>query len=213
MRISTTTLESFRLWLDPEQEWMSESDLIDSILGKFTPNHKVMIGKAFGTILETPDPYKVQGGYICEHISLGDDVMGPALALIDRPRTVFEAKAIGRYGEHDVVAKADQMVGSDLIETKATLSTFDFDKYATGCQWKFMADIFQPSRVTYHVFCLYEDAAGVIELKSVETFRLYPYAALRGDCEALVKAFTSYVDAKGLRAHLDARQVELAGAL
>lgn len=220
MRISTTTLESFRLFMDPDQEWMTEQDLIDSILGKFTGNHKVWLGQAFGEVLEHPEPYRVNGGYRIqsrggeETFSFSDDVMGPALALIDRRQTVFEAKALGRYGAHDVVAKADQLVGAHLIETKTTLSTFDFDKYALGCQWKFMLDIFQAPLCCYHVFCLGESAAtGVIELKGIETFTLYTYAHLRRDCEDLVRRFAEYVNAKGLEAYLNDRQLALAEAM
>src|SRR5688500_9646068 len=123
MRISTTTLESFRLYMHPDTEWMPEEDLIATIQGKFAGNHKVWIGSAFGAILETPEPYRIPGGYCvrprgCDYtITLGDDVMQPMLALIDRPRTVFEAKAIKSYLGHDVVAKADQMIGARIIET------------------------------------------------------------------------------------------------
>lgn len=213
MRISCTVLESFRLFMDPENEWFQEQELIDTICGKFVPNHAVKRGHAFGQVLETPDPYRVTGGYVCEHFFFGDDVMQPALALINRSATVFEAKAIGRFGPHEVVSKADQLCGADLIETKTT-EHFDFDKYANSCQWRFMVDAFQPARVTYHVFVLAEPERGPseIQLRSVETFHLYPYAALRQDCERLVREFDAYVTAKGLTGILDARQAELAGA-
>lgn len=220
MRISTTTLESYRLWRDPEQEWMADDDLLATIRGEFTGTHKVWLGLAFGAVLETPERFRVSGGYRVESLrgcsesfAFSDAVMWPALALIDRDRTVFEAKGLGSFAGHDVVAKADQMVGSALVETKTTLSSFDFDKYAQSCQWRFMADIFNVPRVTYHVFCLSEDPAGVIELRGVETFHLYRYASMRDDCEALVRDFAGFVDAKGLREHLDARQAALVGAL
>lgn len=214
MRISTTTLESFRLWVEPEQDWMLEADLLATIRGEFTGNHKVWLGQAFGSVLEHPERYRVSGGYRVDNIrgcgesfSLGDDVMGPALALIDRPRTVFEAKAIGVFRGHDVVAKADQMVGLDLTETKTTLSTFDFDKYAASCQWRFMASIFDVPRVTYHVFCLSEsEQNGVIALRGIETFNLYRYPEMQGDLEHLVKEFETYVELRGLRPLLDMRQ-------
>jgi hypothetical protein len=131
VRISTTTLESFRLFMQPDNEWMAEDELVATICGRFVPNRKVLIGQAFGAVLEHPDRYRASGGYLVatrggagEVIALGDDVMGPALALIDRERTVFEAKALKAYGPHDVVAKADQMVGARLIETKATLGSW-----------------------------------------------------------------------------------------
>lgn len=217
MRISTTTIESFRLFMQPEQDWMAESDLIDTICGRFTGNRKVWIGQAFGAALETPDRYRVSGGYRvtprgCDTpIALGDDVMGPALALIDRPQTVFEAKGIGVYDGHDVVAKADQLIGARLVETKTT-AYFDFDKYAASCQWRFMLDIFQVPSVTYQVFCLDEDEPnGVIRLKGApEVFTLYTYPELHTDCLALVRDFAAYVDVKGLRGVLDARQQKAA---
>jgi hypothetical protein len=218
MRISTTTLESFRLFMQPEQDWMSEDELIATIRGQFVPNRKVLIGQAFGAALENPEWYRVDGGYrvgvrggaSTDVIELGDDVMGPALALVDRPRTVFEAKAKKSYGPHDVVAKADQMVGARLIETKATLSTFDFDKYAESCQWRFMADIFEPVSVTYHVACLADSPTGVLSLKGIETFTLYPYADLHQDCAELVWAFSDYCERKGLAGYLNQRQQEAA---
>lgn len=212
MRISTTTLESFRLFMEPDNEWMTEDELVANIKGEFVPTHKVTRGQAFGKILEDPTPYRTRGGYLCDGVAFGDDVMQPALFLIDRPNTVFEAKAIAMYAGHQVVAKADQLRGADLIETKTTES-FDFDKYANSCQWRFMADMFRVKRVTYHVFVLSEsESNGVISLRSVESFHLYPYAEMRADCERLVSEFDAYVTAKGLKGLLDARQAELAGA-
>jgi hypothetical protein len=177
-----------------------------------------VVGQAFGAVLENPDRYRVDHGYrvsvrgvSADVIELSDDVMGPALALIDRERTVFEPKALKAYGPHDVVARADQMVGARLIETKATLGSFDFDKYADGCQWRFMVDIFQPVSVTYQVFCLTEsEANGVISLKDVHSFSLFPYAGVSDDCAALVADFAEYVERKGLTAVLDKRQREAA---
>lgn len=209
MRISTTTIESFRLFCQPDQEWMSEQDLIDSITGVWKPNHKVSLGSAFGRVLETPEPYAVAGGYRIvvdgQTFEFGADVMAAPLALMDR-RGVFEAKALKAYGPVDVVAKADQIIGARLVEHKTTLSTFDFEKYADSYQWRFMADIFEPSVITYHVFCLAEAPNGVIELRSTETFNLYPYPDLHADCCALLDRFIEYVTARGLDGHLRARQ-------
>ena len=213
MRISTTTLESFRLFMQPEQDWMTEADLIATIRGEFVGNHKVWLGSAFGAVLEEPEQYRVSGGFrvqprgCAESFDLGDDVMGPALALIDRDRTVFEAKGIGQFCGHDVVARADQMVGTRIIETKTTLSTFDFDKYANSYQWRFMLDIFEAASVTYQVACLSEsERNNVIELRSFEVFTVYPYQAMRQDCEDVVRRFEEYVTVRGLVSLLDAKQ-------
>lgn len=213
MRISTTTLESFRLFMQPEQEWMSEDELLATIRGEFVGNHRVWLGLAFGAVLEHPAQYRVDGGFRVENIrgcgesfDFSDDVMGPAFELIE-DGTVFEAKATKRYGRHEVVAKADQMFGAHLKETKATLGYFDFDKYADSCQWRFMADIFEPTKITYHIFCLDEsEQTGVISLRGIESFNLYPYAVLHQDCLELVREFESFCESRGLVSLLDARQ-------
>lgn len=205
MRISTTTLESFRLFCQPEQEWMSEADLLATISGAFVPNQAVLLGKAYGTILERPEAHRVKGGYKSGDFYFEESCVAPALERIDR-RGVFEAKALKSYGPHDVVAKADHLYGAHLSEFKTTCSTFNFDKYAESCQWRFMADIFEPSLITYHVFCLNDHGNGVVELRSVETFNLYPYAECHRDCADLVRRFAEYVTRKGLSGMLQARQ-------
>jgi hypothetical protein len=205
VRISTTTLESFRLFMQPDQEWMTEQSLIDTICGKFVPTPAVLLGKAFGEVLEDPDSYEVPGGFHHHDYAFSDATMAPALALIDR-RGVFEAKATKAYGPHDVVAKADHLLGAHLSEFKTTSSTFDFDKYADSCQWRFMTDIFEPSRITYHVFELDDHGNSVVEVKAIHSFDLYPYAALHEDCGRLLGRFVEYVTAKGLDGYLRSRQ-------
>ena len=207
MRISATTLESFRLWSQPDQEWMSEDQLIASIRGEFTPTPAVELGKAFGAVLETPDTYVTTGGFQYGSYFFPDDVMRPALALTDHEHGVFEAKGTREYGDCTVVAKADQLVGARLYEHKTTLGYFDFDKYAASCQWRFMADIFRPVSITYHVFLLDgSDEDGPIDLRGIESFTLYPYQGLHDDCAALVREFSAYVTARGLDGLLRDRQ-------
>lgn len=213
MRISATQLESYRLFMQPDQEWMSEDDLLATIRGEFRTNHKINLGTAFGKVLEDPDRYLVPGGFRLhvygETFEFGRDVMDPCLSIIDR-RGVFEAKAVKAYGQHDVASKADHVIGAHLSEFKTTLSSFDFDKYAHSCQWRFMADAFEPKKITYHVFCLDEATNGVIGLKGIESFNLYPYQHLHADCERLVAEFADYVTARGLADVLDRRQQEVA---
>lgn len=206
MRISATTLESYRLWRDPDQEWMSEDDLRDSILNIWKPTHKVELGSAFGKVLEDPDRYLAPGGFRCDGFAFARDVMEPCLDVVDR-RGVFEAKALKRYGDVDVVSKADHVFGARLSEFKTTTSSFDVKRYLDSYQWRFMADAFQPSVITYHVFCLYEcQSNGVIELRSIESFNLFPYPNLQDDCGELLREFCGYVTARGLDTVLRQRQ-------
>lgn len=205
MRISATTLESFRLFCEPEQEWMTEESLIATIKGEFKPTPAVDLGRAFGKVLETPERFLVDGGYQCEGYSFDDATMQPCFALIDR-QGVFEAKALKAYGRHTVVAKADHLLGAHMSEFKTTINSFDFDKYAESCQWRFMADIFEPKIVTYNIFRLDDHENGVVTLRDIETFNLFPYVDLHQDCCELLGRFVDYVTAKGLAGILDERQ-------
>lgn len=210
MRISCTTLESYRLWRDPNQEWMSEDDLRESILGVWKPNHKVELGSAFGKVLEDPDRYLAPGGFQCNGFEFSREVIEPCLEVIDR-RGVFEAKAIKAYDGIDVVSMADHLLGTHLSEFKTTLSSFDVSKYLDSYQWRFMADAFHATQVTYRVFCLSECAAnGVIGLKGIETVNLFPYAKIHEDCCDLLREFCGYVRARGLDCALEQRQRDAA---
>lgn len=210
MRISCTLLDSFRLYLD--EDWMEEADLLASIARTRPATHEMALGTCFGQVLADPEPYRVSGGYRVtspetgEIFGFGDDVMGPALDAVG-PRGVFEAKATTTYGPHTVVAKADHVVGAELHEFKTTTSSFDIDKYLDAYQWRFLDEIFQPSRITYTVFCLFESAQnGVIELRGIERFTVYPYPDLHRDCATLVRRFGDYVALRGLGAQLQPRE-------
>lgn len=205
LRISTTTLDSFRLFCQPDQEWMSEDDLLATIRGEFTPTPQILLGRAFDAIITEPGKYKADDGYACEGFFFAEYDVDQALRLFDA-RGVFQVKGTKQYDDCLVVAKADQLIGSELIENKTTTSTFDFDKYAASCQWRFMTDIFEPTKITYHVFCLSHHPQRGTELRSIETFHLYPYAELHHDCLDLVRRFRRYVERKGLVSLLRERQ-------
>lgn len=206
MRISATTLESFRLWSQPEQEWMTEDALIASIRGEFVPTPAVKLGTAFGKVIEDPNRYLIPSGHFqCDGYTVPADVLAQADRLIDR-RGVFEAKATKEYGDCTVVAKADHLIGTHLSEFKTTLGYFDFDKYANSAQWRFMADIFQPESISYHVFLLEEHLDQSVTLRGIESFNLYPYPGLHVDCCAILERFKEYVTAKGLDEALRERQ-------
>ncbi len=218
MRIGVTTFESFRLFMQPEQTWMAEDDLLASIKGETIPNRKMLLGTAFGKCLEDPTrylanddtysvPVRTKAGPIVYVFSY--EMVQEALKVFDR-RGVFEAAATKDYGNGITVAtRADQLIGTAIKENKSILSQFSFDKYAHSYQWRFMLDMFEGSTsCTYHIFCLREDSKdGTYSLKSIETFTLYPYPELHQDCLTMVRNFFNYVQTKdGLEAFLDEKQ-------
>lgn len=218
MRISCTTLESFRLFCQPDQAWMTEAHLLATIRGEFTPTREVLIGQAFGACLELPWRYRVTGGYTVtprggtEAYVFPDAMMAGPLALMDHQHGVFEAKTTKRYGDGIVVSMADQIVGASLKEHKTTFSTFDATKYLDSVQWRFMADMFEAVDVTYLVFQLGEDRKGNLFLKETHTLPVYPYSAMHAECDALVRSFIDYVRGRGIDGLLYQRQLDAEAA-
>lgn len=224
MRFSATQLESFRLYCQADNEWMSEDDLLATIRGQFVPNEKVLLGQAFGAVCETPTRFVADGGYLITPrggsvpVFFSDEMMREPLSWMDHQHGVFEAKTVQRYGRHDVVSVADQVVGSRLFEHKTTVGAFDPDKYIESCQWRFMVDAFEPSLVTYLTFELYIKQSardGFVpsergwwepELRAVHAMNLYPYPGLHRDCAALVERFAAFVESRGLGWFLDRQQ-------
>jgi hypothetical protein len=213
VRVGCTVLESFRLFVSGD--WMPEGELVATIKGEFTPKPEMLLGQAFGRCIEKPDKYHQPGGGFRVPVrffedwrvfEFTDEMMAPALGLFDR-RGVFEAKATKQYGDITVVAKADQIIGTGIIETKTKRSQFDFDKYAESYQWRYMLDLFEgATSVTYKIFWLDEEKDGSNSLRSVDSFTLYPYAELHNDCCELLARFAEYVKAKGLDHVLRERQ-------
>lgn len=222
MRISTTHLEAFRLWRTPGNDWFTEDALQQQILGRSAPTPAMLLGTAFGEVIETPARFAVadglggiagyqhylvrQGQRVQTHFFTAD-TMRPALDLFDYTHGLFEVKAQRAYGAVDVVAKCDYILGAAIGENKTTDGTPDFDKYEASYQWRFMLDILEAASCTYNVFQLGVDQdAGIVSLKDVVRFTLYRYPALHADCCALLGDFIAYVTARGLDGPLRARQ-------
>jgi hypothetical protein len=209
IRLSTTFLETWRRYLDPDQAYLTEADLVASLERRVTPTPAMRLGSAFDAVLNDPDAHRIAGGdgYQAGDYLFPAEVMEPALALFDR-RGLFQVKATKTYGDVEVVAVADQLVGVQLVENKTTTSNFDADKYAWSAQWRLMTDIFAPRFITYHVFQLREPKDGAIELVGIHTMHLFPYAGLHRDCQSLIESCAAWIVARGLDGPLRQRQAE-----
>lgn len=206
MRISTTTIETFRLY---RLDVVSEDDLRAAIRGEFKPTREVSLGQAFHSILEKPqDHILVDGNYAAKGITFPADVVKECLPHVDRSG-VFEVMATKEYRVGletvTVVGKVDQVTGLLIREHKTRWNTYEPDRYATSCQWRFYLDIFEALAITYVVFMLSEYENGKIALRGVETLGLYPYPSLRDECADLVRDFVWYVHHRGLERYLQKR--------
>jgi hypothetical protein len=198
-RLSATQLEAWRLWRD--QDWMPESALIATLTRMVEPSHRMDVGTAFGDILATPDTFAVPnligGPAYYEHPATGlrfsADTMAGPLALFHR-EGLFEVKQVKRTrGGHQLVAKADQVLGLALVENKATLQGFDIDKYLWSLQWKVSAVVFEPVLIEYRVFCLGEANGGIFTVRDTHQFVLYPYPDVADEVDQVLDELAWYL--------------------
>jgi hypothetical protein len=233
MRVSATTLQSFRLFMEPEQEWMTEAALIETIKGEFTGNVKTDRGAAFGRAITEPDRWPVEtwpdpldemSYFQMMAVPVDDKDDAPVIYLpADMvrecarhvpPDLTYEVKVVKDYDGIDVVSKVDGVKGISVWEFKMT-DGFDIDKYLSSCQPKFYLDAFDADKVTFIVFDIRERKsrkkalAGVsrLELVDVHPFDVYPYPRLHEDCVQIVRDFVDYVDRRGLRQLAENRPV------
>jgi hypothetical protein len=211
-------LESFRLFLNPQNEWMTEAKLLADLRGEFHPTPEMMLGTAFGRAIEKPDrwrlpdksfkvPVKGDRGWVEFRFTAA--MVDQALMMLDR-RGVFEVRSEREYDGWIVIAKLDQIIGTRINENKTTTKYFDFEKYAESCQWRFYLDIFGASAITYNVFEIREPALGEYALGDVSSFNLFPYAEMHQDCLDLVREFKAYVALRGLETLLQDRAEQMA---
>jgi hypothetical protein len=198
MRISTTVLESFRLYRSAD--WMEEADLIATIRGDFVPSPAMELGKAFHAVLEEPDQHRQpDGSYIAYGMELPGRLMDEALKYVE-PAGVHEVKAetpVRAFGEIvTVVGKADALLGGTVVEYKTKLGTFSWDRYEESSQWRFYCWLFGAFEVRYHVFVL-DDKRGLY-LRGVESFTFSSYPAVAEYCSILLDEFLAYVKMRGL---------------
>lgn len=167
MRISTTTIESYRNFI--EFDWLSQDEFIEQLKGKFVATKKMEMGTAFHNILEHPENYLVVNDskpdyFECNSYRFDNEVIKEAITKVNYAFP-FEIKATKVYDilgkEITVVAKADQLEGKQGNEHKSTWSGFSYDKYADSMQWRFYCDIFELDKVVYKVWDFSDLVSGI----------------------------------------------------
>lgn len=213
MRIHATALDTFRLYMHPDNDWLTEQDVIDAVRFKCAPTPEMQLGIAFERVLQDPERYRVPHGFVCNGYTFSEATMAEPLELVDHQHGTFQVKTVTRYGVHEVVSKADHLQGARIREWKTTTSSFAFDKYAESFQWRYMLDGFEAALLTYDVFVLDDHGNGVAELKAIESFNVFPYPDLRADCERLLSEFVGFAEVRGLARELNERQATAAAGV
>lgn len=212
IRISTTTLESYRRVLTTE--YATEAELIAQVKGEpFEPSWQMQAGSAWqallsspfevGTIDETQGEYRVHYGDFSfgrKSQELARDHIGPGIS---------EVKALARFQlgcrdavPVDVVAQVDHIRGLMIQENKAKFSTPDARDYEQSLQWRFYLLAHEAAHVRYNLFDFADPKNGYCELRNIVSFGFWTYPDLRADCERWVRAFLEWASSKRLLSYL-----------
>lgn len=202
MRISVTTIESFRMM--KEEDWFSEARFLEQLSSKFISTPAMEFGTAYHALIEDGEI-----NYICAKLkNMG--MIQPALNYRAKfPDLVHEIKAIKEYlinGEIiTVVGKCDGLY-IDTIHEHKTCAVFE-DKYEQSVQYKFYFELFGGREVQYNIFELKganKKATNVIEF--VESINAIKYHKLIFDkpknnsdyCYSLLSELVLYIKNRGL---------------
>jgi len=198
MRISVTTIENFRQYLNDSIE---EEELLNRITGKSKPSRYKDLGSAFHWIMENFDKYTHKEGiYTASNgIEFSADIINECRKSLI-PYAVYEVKMTKIYDINEpieVVAKVDSIFGEIVVENKTCWTGFSYDKYYESCQWKFYADIFDVPTIKYNVFNFYDGSDGIV-YKGTESFDLHKYPTMGYDIDKLLRDFVEYIHFRNL---------------
>ena len=189
--IRASTLDSYRLYADPDSDMITPEEMDARLLGRGSTNAAMELGTAF-------------------HDALGGNYVGPIqfeIESLDRARTgledatpeVFGSCVLDIDGTHVLLTgHADWLLGLDMVEVKTSTKPIPPERYADSVQWRCYCLLFGIQRVTYRLVQLDERPNGDVYAKQIDDVVMYTYPALLADVKACVRGLLGYVKARGL---------------
>ncbi len=213
IRVSTTTLESFRRLVSTE--WGNEEELAASVRREpFKASWQMEAGTAWDLVLGDPDKYlktehvagevEPRRWHECNGHTFGAYHVACATAHIGPGVQQVKATRIFDIGVPvNVVAKADHCYGLMIQDNKAKFSTPDQRTYESSLQWRFYLAIHEASCFRYNLFDFKDPKNGYCELRDILSFRFWPYRGLHDDCRSWVRRFYEWAKSKNLLSFLE----------
>jgi hypothetical protein len=206
MRISTTTLESFRRVI--ETEYGREDELAAYIKGQpFEATFPMKAGSAWHTVLQRPlglpKHWEEEDGFAfdLDAVRFAKGHVGPGVCEVKATRTFDLGEPVV------VVAKADHCRGLVVQDHKTKFSTLDAKDYEASLQWRFYLLVHGAACFRYNLFSFgnpVKHGEGVYcELKDVLSFNFWPYAGLEAECRHWLYLFVDWARSRGLTGYLE----------
>ena len=218
LRISATTLESYRLYLTTE--WMTHEKLILQIKEEEPISPAMTLGTAFDKIMERPAKYLLPSEtgeefYVCDGYKFDADSMDNALDYTER-RAIVQYKAVREYEINgtcvELVCKADALYGVVAWDYKARTKPLDADKamdYMKSLQWKAYTEVFGLQKFVYLVSHISE-SNGVCFVEETVPIVLYPYDGLASELFNYLAYFVQFIEENRLEMYFQQKKKAIA---
>lgn len=214
--VRATTVESFRLYSDPDFDFISAEEMESRLRGIETDvSDEARARMDRGTAFHAA----VEGAAIFDDVVADDDV------TVEVDGYTFAASAIvrARVGLRDAVPEvegstivdvdgvpvqltghADWLRGLDMVEFKTSDKPIPADRHAESMQWRIYCLIFGVERITYRHVQLASDRAGVLYARAMDDVVLYRYPKLRSDIVMCLRGLLAFASVRGC---LDAMRI------
>jgi hypothetical protein len=205
--VRATTVESFRLYRDPDLEMVSADELEARLRGEpmeVSPEAKLRMerGTAFHDAVAT-------GTVTHGEFTFAPSSLFRARAGLDG--AVSEAEGSIVLDVHGVpvcvTGHADYLRGLDLWEIKTSDKPIPADRHADSMQWRIYCLLFGVERVTYRLVQLAYEKSGVIAARSIDDVVMYPYPKLREDVVACLRDLLAFAELRGCLDAMDVKEV------
>lgn len=189
--VRTSTVESFRLFHEPDSDLISVEEMDARLRGESTTSPRMALGTAFHEA--------VAGTYVGAVLFDESSLYKARVGLSGAQSEVCGSIVLDVDGTPvRVTGHADWLLGLDMVELKTSLKPIAPDKHADSMQWRCYVLIFNLWRVTYRLAQLEEDDDGTIYAKSIDDVVLYVYPKLRDDVISCLRDLLSFARARGL---------------
>lgn len=208
-RISVTSLEKFRRYMNNVSDWDTEEALIETLKGLFTGNDKTKTGSAYHKIIEGDFSLVKESGIVyADGFAFSMEQALPALNFrAEHMGMVHEIPVSKIYEVGDiniqVSGRLDGVEGIEIRDTKTKYKTINFQEYMESCQWKFYLDMLQLDTFHYDVFEVkgFDSLPGTtpiflpgVQFMPCESITCYSYSSMEADCHRLLNDFMQYID-------------------
>lgn len=189
--IRSSTVESFRLYNDPDNDFISVDEMESRLRNQANDDREEDLTdrRDVGTALHDT----VSGTYVGAALFDPATIEKVRRGLGGVPSEVSGCVVLDVDGmKVRITGHADWLLGLDMLELKSSPKTIAPEKFADSMQWRCYVLIFGLKRIVYRLVHLDEDDDGVIYAKSITDVPMYPYPKLQDDVIACLRSLLAF---------------------